>query len=122
MKNNLFLSETIISVVLIVLLVLFLNPFNFLMPPPFLSMIVVVLIAIFGMFIAVVWKEQVRDEREGLHRMLAGRFAFLVGSSILVIGIIAQALRHASDPWLIYALVGMLIAKILGLIYGYSKH
>lgn len=92
------------------------------MPPPFLSMIAVFLIAIFGMFVAVVWKEQVRDEREGLHRMIAGRFAFLVGSSILVIGIIAQALDHASDPWLIYALVGMLIAKILGLIYGHSKH
>ncbi len=122
MKNNQFLSETIISVVLIVLLVLFLNPFNFLMPPPFLSMIVVVLIAIFGMFIAVVWKEQVSDEREGLHRMIAGRFAFLVGSSILVVGIIVQALHHISDPWLIYALVGMLIAKIGGMLYGQKKY
>ncbi|MBI4067758.1 hypothetical protein HY407_05225 [Candidatus Gottesmanbacteria bacterium] len=92
------------------------------MPPPFLSMLVIVLIAIFGMFVSIVWKEQVRDEREVLHRMLAGRFAFLVGSSILVIGIIVQELRHVTDPWLIYALSGMLIAKIVGMLYGQKKY
>ncbi len=92
------------------------------MPPPFLSMLVIILIAIFGIFVAVVWKEHVHDEREGLHSMLAGRFAFLVGSSILVIGIIVQELRHTSDPWLIYTLVGMLIAKIGGMLYGQKKY
>lgn len=122
MKNSIFLNETIIATVLVVLLVLFLNPFDFLMPPPFLSMLVIVLIAIFGMFVSIVWKEQVRDEREVLHRMLAGRFAFLVGSSILVIGIIVQELRHVTDPWLIYALSGMLIAKIVGMLYGQKKY
>ncbi len=122
MKNNTYLSEIIISIVLIILLVLFLNPFDFLMPPPLFSMLIIVLIALFGMFVAVVWKEGVRDEREGFHRMLAGRFAFLAGSSILVIGIIIQELRHISDPWLIYALVGMLIAKIGGMLYGQKKY
>jgi len=122
MKYSTFFNETIISTVLIILLVLFLNPFDFLMPPPFLSMLVIVLIALYGMFVSIIWKEQVHDEREGLHRMLAGRIAFLVGSSILVIGIIVQELHHVTDSWLIYALVGMLIAKIGGMFYGQKKY
>ena len=122
MKTNLFFSESIIATLLIVLLLSFLNPFDLLMTPPFLSMLSIILIAIFGLFVAVVWKEQVRDEREGLHRMLAGRLAFLVGSSILVIGIIIKELNHSTDPWLIYALVGMLIAKIAGMLYGQKKY
>ncbi len=122
MKNNFFLNESLLAIVLLILLVLFLNPFDFLMPPPFLSMLVIILIAIFGIFIAVVWKEQVKDEREAMHRMLAGRLAFLFGSTILVIGIIVQELHHINDPWLIYALVGMLLAKIGGLLYGQKKY
>jgi len=122
MKNSIFLSESLLAIILLVLLLIFLNPFDFLMPPPFLSMLVIVLIAIFGMFVAVIWKEQVGDERETMHRMLAGRFAFLIGSTILVIGIILQELKHITDPWLIYALVGMLLGKILGLLYGQRKY
>ena len=119
MKNRSFLKETTIAVILIVLLILFLNPFNFLMPPPYLSMLIIFLIVVFGIFAAVIWKEHARDEREQLHRMLAGRYAFLTGSSILVVGIIIQSLQHAIDRWLIFALVGMILVKLIAL--GYSQ-
>jgi len=122
MKNKLFFNELTISIILIILLVLFLNPLDFLMPPPFLSMLVIFLIAIFGIFTAVIWKEKPRDEREGFHSMYAGRIAFLTGSTILVIGIVTQEVRHRTDPWLIYALTGMIIAKIFGFLYGQKKY
>jgi len=122
MKNNQFFNETIIATILIVLLILFLNPFDFLMPPPFISMFIIILMTLFGIFVSIIWKEHVHDEREGFHRMLAGRFAFLIGSGILITGIIIQELRHKIDPWLIYALAGMLIAKIVGVFYGKKKY
>jgi len=119
MKNNNFFKETTLAIILIVLLVLFLNPFHFLMPPRYLSMLIIFLIAVFGIFSAVIWKEHARDEREQLHRMLAGRYAFLTGSSILVVGIIVQSLQHTIDSWLIFALVGMILVKLIAL--GYSQ-
>lgn len=122
MKNNLFLNEITISIILIILLILFLNPLDFLMPSPFVTMLIIFLIAVFGIFTAVIWREKPRDEREGFHSMYAGRLAFLTGSTILVIGIVVQELHHITDPWLIYALAGMTIAKILGFLYGQRKY
>lgn len=122
MKNKFVLNEMIIAGILIVLVLLFLNPFDLLMPPPIVSMLNIFLIAVFGIFAATIWKEHSRDERESLHRMIAGRFAFLVGSGILVLGILVQSITHTVDPWLVYALVGMIIGKIVGLLYGQKKY
>ena len=122
MKSNVFFNELTISVVLIILLVLFLNPLDLLMPSPLVMMLIVFLIAFFGIFTAVIWHEQPKDEREGFHSMFAGRLAFLTGSTILVIGIITQELRHITDPWLIFALLGMIIAKVVGFLYGQKKY
>ena len=122
MKNKFFLNEITISIILIILLILFLNPLDFLMPSPFVTMLIIFLIAVFGIFTAVIWREKPRDEREGFHSMYAGRLAFLTGSTILVIGIVVQELHHITDPWLIYALAGMTIAKILGFLYGQRKY
>lgn len=122
MKNNFFVQETTLSGILIVLVILSLNPFNLFMPPPLITMINFFLIAAFGIFVAILWKEKPRDEREGLHSMIAGRFAFLVGSGILIAGIMLQSLRHTVDFWLVYTLVGMIFAKIIGHLYGQQKH
>ncbi len=85
MKNKNVMKEPVIASILIILLVIFLNPFKLLMPPPFLSMLIIFLLAFFGIFVAIIWKEHPRDEREHFHRMLAGRYAFLAGSSILIL-------------------------------------
>ena len=49
MKNN-FLQETLVSLALIALLVLFLNPFGFWMPNALLIMMIVGLIVVFALF------------------------------------------------------------------------
>ena len=121
MKNN-FLQEVSVSLVLIVLLVLFLNPFGFWMPTIFLMMMVLGLVVTFSLFSSFIWRENSRDEREGLHKMMAGRIAFLVGTALLVVGIIIQSFRHELDFWLVLTLVTMILAKIIGLIYGRVKH
>jgi hypothetical protein len=66
------------------------------------------------LFAALIWREKPADEREILLSQKAGRIAFLVGTSVLVIGIVYEELHHSLDPWLIYALVFMILGKIIG--------
>ncbi len=121
MKNNL-LQEISISGILIILLVLFLNPFGFWMPTTLLMMMVLGLVVVFALFASFVWRENHRDEREGLHKMMAGRIAYLTGTALLTLGIIVQSLNHELDPWLVFTLTGMIVAKVIGLIYGQIKN
>lgn len=121
MKNSL-LQEIFVSLALVVLLVLFLNPFGFWMPNALLMMMVLGLVVVFVIFASFVWKENSRDEREGLHKMMAGRIAFLSGTALLVIGIIVQSFKHELDFWLVFTLGTMILAKIIGLIYGRIKY
>ena len=121
MKNN-FLQEIIVSAVLIVLLILFLNPFELWMPPVLLMMMVLGFVVVFSIFASFIWRENSRDEREGLHKMMAGRIAFLAGTASLVIGIIIQSFRHELDFWLVLTLGIMILAKIIGLIYSRARY
>ncbi len=121
MKNNL-LQEISVSVVLIVLLILFLNPFGFWMPSVLLVVMVCVLVVVFAIFASFIWRENAKDERENLHKMTAGRTAFLSGTAVLVIGIIVQSFQHKLDFWLVLTLGTMILAKIVGLIYSRRKY
>lgn len=111
MKNN--LKETIVTIVLIVIAILLLNPFQFWMP----NMLVVCMLAIalvtFGVFASFILREKSIDEREEQHKSLAGRNAFLVGSGILMVGIMVQGYSYMVDPWLVLTLIGMIAAKLI---------
>ena len=104
--------EIIISLSLVVLAVLLLNPFRFWMPDMMVAGMLATLLAIFGIFASFVLKEKVFDERDNVHRALAGRNAFLVGSAILTLGIITQGYSHSVDPWLVITLIAMIAVKI----------
>lgn len=110
MKNN--LKETIITVALIVIAILLLNPLHFWMPDMMVIAMLAVTLGLFGLFASFILRENMVDERDGLHRTLAGRNAFLAGSSILTLGIVTQGYAHAVDPWLVIALIAMIIVKI----------
>jgi hypothetical protein len=112
------MKETIIASVLIVLLVVIVNPFHLWMPTMLQMLVLIGILAAFSLFAAFVLRERVTDEREGLHRMLAGRTAFLAGAAVLTIAIIAQELQGALDVWLVVALVVMVLAKIGAAIYS----
>lgn len=110
MKNN--LPETIVTVCLIAIAVLLLNPLDFWMPDMMVISMLVIALVLFGIFASFILREKASDERDLLHRTLAGRNAFLAGSTVLVIGIIAQGYNHKVDAWLVGTLVVMVIAKI----------
>ena len=62
--------------------------------------------------------EQVGDEREVVHRMNAGRVAYLSGIGVLTLGLIVQGFHHAIDPWVAIALAVMVVSKLSAYLYA----
>ena len=121
MKNK-FIGEIVISLILIGFLVCFINPFDLLMPQQMHPFMVPLLVLLFVIFTALLWKEKPGDEREQLHKYIAARFSYFAGLVILILGIILQSIYSEIDPWLVVTICIMLLAKILGRLYGYFKH
>ena len=117
MQKN-FIPEILVSVILIIVLTLFLKPIGGSMPPKTLMTATTVFAVVYILFVSFIWRERARDEREQIHKMQAGRFAYIAGSAVMVVGIVVQSFHHTVDAWLVYALGAMILAKILGLIYG----
>lgn len=105
--------EIIIGIVVLGILGIFLNPTNLLMPDSVNLMLILGLILGFLAFVGLFWKEQTGDERETMHMQKSGRISFFVGATILVIGVVIQTLDHNIDPWLLYALSGMVLTKLI---------
>ena len=120
MKNN--VVESIIALVLAVLLVFLVNPLDLFMPSMMQMLVVALAGLLFLLFAGFVWQEQAADEREELHRFLAARFAYLVGTGLLMLAVLIQSFAHMLDPWIIAALIGMLIAKVAGRMYAKSRY
>jgi predicted Kef-type K+ transport protein len=80
--------------------------------------ILAIILAVFALFASFVLRENKYDEREEGHRALAGRNAFLVGAGILTLGIVVQGYTHIVDPWLVIALIAMIVVKIITRIWS----
>ena len=76
------------------------------------------LIVVFIAVTVIFWSERANDEREKMHRMMADRLGFLVGAGAIVIVIVVQTIRHQAQPLLSGILFAMLVAKILGHVWG----
>lgn len=120
MKHN-FIGEVIISSLLILLLIFFLHPFALMMPQSMHIIMIPLLVILFVIFAGLFWKETPGDERESLHKLIASRFAYFAGVVVLIAGIIIQSMQKAIDPWLIVTICVILLAKLVGLIYGHTK-
>ena len=120
MKNDDF-KEVVVGGAVILLLILHLNPFHFYMPSPAAMVLLGAILVLVLLFLSFIWKEQPLDEREELHRLLAGRVAFFAGAGILLLGIIVQGLQHTVDPWLVLALGSMVLAKLVTRTYSRTK-
>ena len=108
----------IISLVLVVLTVLLLNPFHFWMPNMIHMVMLALTLVIFALFAIFILREKVQDERDAVHRMLSGRVAFLTGSTVLTVGIVVQSLQDSVDVWLVIVLVAMVLSKLATRMYS----
>ncbi|MDH5533895.1 MAG: hypothetical protein OEX81_05740 [Candidatus Pacebacteria bacterium] len=112
-----FIKEISISVVLIIILISFLQVSQLIMPMSVEFSLIVFLIILFLAYTTTIWKEIPRDEREEQHQLKAGRMSFLIGAGILTMGAIYQLSQHEVDPWLISALIIMILVKVISRIY-----
>ncbi len=110
MKNN--LSEICTTLFLVIIAILLLNPFDFWMPDMMVVGMLVLALVLFGIFASFILREKTVDERDAVHETLAGRNAFLAGSTILILGIVVEGYTHTVDPWLVIALIVMIVVKI----------
>ncbi len=122
MNNKLHLGEIIVILLLIAILVLSINPSGLLMPMSMSMMVMVGFIVLFFVFAGLIWQESVHDERESLHRSEAGRWSFFVGLTLQATGIVVESFAHSIDPWLVYALIGMIGSKLVSRMYHQRKH
>lgn len=111
MKNN--IKEIILTICIILVAVLLLNPFGFWMPNMLVICMLAIILALFGLFAGLILREKSKDERDDIHKGLAGRNAFLAGCVVLIVGIFVQGLSHTIDMWLVLALITMIIAKVV---------
>jgi len=93
MKNN-FTLEVVVATVLMGSSILLLNPFHFWMPEMVVYCMLALVLAALAVFGVFVLDEKPVDEREEAHRSLAGRIAFLVGSTVLTVGIVVQEVQY----------------------------
>ena len=121
MKNN-FFGEIIISVILIGVLIFFVQPVYHMMPDVMYPLMSPLLLIIFIILAATLWKETPGDERIQLHKLIASRFAYFAAIATLVVGILFQTTYGKLDPWLVITACILLLAKLLGIIYGHLKH
>lgn len=106
-------AEYLIAIALVILLGLLANPFMLWMPSTALmavTLVAAILAVVYGGF---VYKEQAADERDALHRMLAGRAAFLTSLAVLTLALIWQGAINDIDPWIPAALGLTILAKLI---------
>jgi hypothetical protein len=83
------------------------------MPDMMVMAMLALALVLFGIFASFILREQTVDERDNVHRTLAGRNAFLAGSAVLMIAIVIQGYSHTVDPWLVITLIVMILVKIV---------
>ena len=110
-------KELLVGLGLLVLLFIIFNPWNMFMPGYVVMGLLVGAVVLYVIFAIFLWRENRGDEREAFHRLFADRIAYLAGSALLLIGIVAGELTHTLDPWLVFGLAVMVIAKVGGLLY-----
>lgn len=112
------LGEIIVSLLFVVLLILKIDPFRWTMPDQLEMIVLALVIAAYGLYTGLFFRERARDEREAYHLHVAGRIAYLAGVGFLVIAIVVQSLENRLDPWLVGGLAAMVVVKMLSLIWA----
>jgi drug/metabolite transporter (DMT)-like permease len=119
MNKTPYTKELVLSIILVLLLLFVVNPGMILMPSMSQMSLGILLLILFVLFGAYIWREKAHDEREQVHISFAGRYAYFAGISILMLGTLYEYFTsHKVDTWMVLALVGMILTKTFGRIWA----
>jgi len=121
MNASRFIQEVLVSIAIVALVILVWNPFDILMSGMVVTTLLVVLAAAFSLFAIFVWREEARDEREALHRMIGGRAGFLAGAVVLTAAVVIDGFSHEVSPWVAVGLIAMIAGKVVALAWAKLK-
>lgn len=107
-----------VAVVLVVLLLTLADLVPFLMPNMGQMIVLTVVAVLLLVWAGFVMYEKSGDERELVHRMNAGRVAYLSGLGFLTLALVVQGFVHAIDPWVAGALGVMVVSKLAARTYA----
>ncbi|KGE72063.1 hypothetical protein DC28_08130 [Spirochaeta lutea] len=116
------LGEIILSVLMVVLSVVKLDPFGWSMPTQLQMIILGLLIGAFGLYAGLLYRERPQDEREASHLHRASRLGYMAGVATLVVAIVVQSLNASLDPWVVITLSVMIVAKLVSRIVEQRLH
>lgn len=119
---NIMIKNFGIPFILAGLLALLINPFDWWMNGTLYMCVVASILVLFCIFAVFFWKEKARDERELAHTLFAGRVAYFLGASVLVIAVVVQSFKHSIDPWIPVALLFMIIGKSIAMRWSSSRN
>ncbi len=109
-------SEVYVAGIFVVLLVTCVDPLESIMPLFWGRTVVILLIAVYGLYLGVIYREAARDERDRRHLAIAERVGFLVGVGVLVLFLALDAFSVSVEKPLVFALGSMVIAKAISLL------
>lgn len=112
------LSEVFVSLALVAVLFLKIDPLHWFMPTELQMMVLCLFAVAFGLYAGVLFREKAQDEREAYHLYKASRVGYLLGVSALSVLIVVQDIQHRLDPWLVVVLGLMILAKMATLMWS----
>jgi peptidoglycan/LPS O-acetylase OafA/YrhL len=115
------MKEILMTIGLVLILVFLASPWGKQCDDMLLVAICTVLIVLFILFSIFIWKEKPQDEREQAIMEFASRVGYTAGMTFLLIGIIFQSFSSKIDPWMVAALIVMILSKLIAFKYS-LKH
>lgn len=113
MKKYKSVLDIVLLLGMAVVALLAVAPNALLMPTSFQMVLLAVVLVLLAGFLALLWREQPRDEREAQNQAVASRTAYTVGSVVLIAALTIQSFGHDIDPFVPVALLAMIGTKIL---------
>ena len=115
-------KETTLSLLLILSILAYWNPFNLYMLSMSGMVFLGILVVVVALFAGLVIHDRVADEREIAHRDWSACWGYTAGTVTLVIALLLQAFRGvAPDPWLLVTLLIMILVKVGAKVYSRMK-
>lgn len=120
-RDTLFLGELLVSIAIIIVLIVLLDPFSFFVPRKIFVLVSLELAVNFGLFASFIAREQATDRHPSFRGMLSEKLGYLAGGILLVFGITIQTVRGDLDRWLVLVLGSMVLVKMLALVKGKAR-